>query len=443
MVVSYRAKLAAWIAVAALNLFFVYFTMLRGMQRGKQWQYGFATACVIQFLVEVLLYETTECMCVNFIIPSAASTEIHSVQYALKRTVDNLCSTSMRDHRYFLDAPNYLFVSVAVAKKFPDLLESIIVRSYHHYLPGELAKKWQFKSTARATSNRNLRNFSVFAVVTSFFQLLGSTPGHVQRMVIHSVQPLLFSALLIVGIFFYKHPAFLAAFSLVPMYYCVKYVWTRLMSTDGSLYSNRRGHKFDKIVSNVAPSEGRERERERAAGHRRSEEAVAIDVEPREEPEERKRSFSEGSSLRVNRGRTNSNLSVKSETGVGKVQVEWSSDASGSSSSSSSSSEDDDDGEEEEVPGASHTALHTDNASAPAGGAPGNDNAAAAHDASMSEDDASSSEVTSMSSSSSDSDFDSYSDSSDESASSGISSADHKGHKDKGEKRRATVVGND
>ena len=36
----------------------------------------------------------------------------------------------MADPRYFLDAPNYLYVSRKLAQKFPDLLESVLVSRY-------------------------------------------------------------------------------------------------------------------------------------------------------------------------------------------------------------------------------------------------------------------------------------------------------------------------
>ena len=39
-----------------LNAFFVYFTMLKGMQREESWQKGFLLACIVQILIEVFSY---------------------------------------------------------------------------------------------------------------------------------------------------------------------------------------------------------------------------------------------------------------------------------------------------------------------------------------------------------------------------------------------------
>lgn len=38
MIVTKYFKVIAWICVIFLNLFFIYFTMLRGLQRGYDWQ---------------------------------------------------------------------------------------------------------------------------------------------------------------------------------------------------------------------------------------------------------------------------------------------------------------------------------------------------------------------------------------------------------------------
>ncbi len=49
-------KAFAWICVFLLNAFFVYFTMLKGMQREESWQKGFLLACIVQILIEVFSY---------------------------------------------------------------------------------------------------------------------------------------------------------------------------------------------------------------------------------------------------------------------------------------------------------------------------------------------------------------------------------------------------
>ena len=62
--------------------------------------------------------------------------EVWEVAQDLSHTIGQLCMLEERRERIFLDAPKYLFVSTNVAKEFPHLLESIIVRTYEAHLPG-------------------------------------------------------------------------------------------------------------------------------------------------------------------------------------------------------------------------------------------------------------------------------------------------------------------
>jgi hypothetical protein len=60
-VVTFTAKVCAAIALILLNLFFLYFIILRGADKGKSWQWSYVMACIFQLLTDGLLYETLEC----------------------------------------------------------------------------------------------------------------------------------------------------------------------------------------------------------------------------------------------------------------------------------------------------------------------------------------------------------------------------------------------
>ena len=79
--VTRTAKVSASVALVLINLFFVYFTILRAADKGNSWQWSFVVACVFQLLVEVFLYETLECywvsraaryMCVYIVVVSSS-----------------------------------------------------------------------------------------------------------------------------------------------------------------------------------------------------------------------------------------------------------------------------------------------------------------------------------------------------------------------------------
>ena len=228
MVVSYWMKVAAWVAVVIINLFFVYFSMLRGLERGQRWQNLFLMACIVQFIIEVFFYETSECAIVHYYIPNLAKKEVQSVSFTLHQAVQKICTNTVIDNAdVVLDAPRYLFVSTNLAQRFPDLLESVIVQSYHTYSPGELARKWKISHGSTFTLNMNpwarsnarVRRFTLTALFIAMMQQLGSTNPIIQRVLIHLLQPLAVSAICLLLVVFKDHPWY--AIILVPFVsYC-------------------------------------------------------------------------------------------------------------------------------------------------------------------------------------------------------------------------------
>ena len=283
MVVTPQVKVAAWLGVVMLNFFFIFFSLLRGIERGTEWQRLFAMACVLQFIVEIVFYETTECAIVNFIIPDLVKKEVVAVGDALRMTISKVCDAkygpagegfvavdhdspfnspragslpshmvSMNDDNLCLDAPQYLFVSQGVAQKFPNLVESVIVQSYHTYSPGELSKKWvkrfvrrgdedvshdeiietsnpmqkclmkscpwAFNSSAFPTFNRIGLSFGITFILVQFMIRFGASSPRFQRIIIHSLQPMVFAVVIMALMFILNNPAYLAIIGIVVLY---------------------------------------------------------------------------------------------------------------------------------------------------------------------------------------------------------------------------------
>jgi hypothetical protein len=198
-VVTKFAKAVAWVCVLLLNFFFVYFSILRGLQRGLDWQRLYCVACVIQLVAEVLFYETSECAIVNFFIPDLARTEVQGVTYAIHQAIQSMFSSMAETKIPILDAPRYLFLSTRLAERFPDLLESVIVRSYHSYSPGELGRKWKISHGSTFVSSERgevrvgsrVRRMTFTGVLVGLLQYLGSVSISVQRFFIHALQPVI------------------------------------------------------------------------------------------------------------------------------------------------------------------------------------------------------------------------------------------------------------
>ena len=224
MVVSMWTKWLAWLGVFFLNLFFIYFSMLRGLQRGHDWQLMYLTACVIQFSVEVIFYETSECVLIHYVIPDLARNEIHSVQFVLHKAIESLW-VDVPGEELLLNAPEYLFVSTQLANAFPHLLDSMVVRSYFSFSPGELSKKWRISHFSMSSplsvwswTRGRVRRFTVTALTTAILQYLGACSPTFQRVFIHSMQPLVLSGFYFLLDLLFRQPLFFLPFGSLVLY---------------------------------------------------------------------------------------------------------------------------------------------------------------------------------------------------------------------------------
>jgi hypothetical protein len=209
-VVSRSTKYLAVLALVAINAFFVYYALLTGFRRGISWQRMYLVACLLQFAVEILLFETMEVAWVNCVIPALVSNEVRSVGDSIIEVVQQLCAGTLTETTRFLNAPDYLFVATSVAKTFPHLMESVVVQAYSSHLPGELAKTWHGGAATRATNHRNVRQFALLASTLALLQYIATAPFIVHRMFIRFVQPLVLTALAIVWAAVVSDPIYLA-----------------------------------------------------------------------------------------------------------------------------------------------------------------------------------------------------------------------------------------
>jgi hypothetical protein len=89
-------------------------------------------ACLLQLFVEIVFYETTECLLMSFLIPNLVRSEVQSVGFLLRQTIQKVCSATTggaatsfslpKASSLTLDAPSYLFVSTSVYPPLPSPL---------------------------------------------------------------------------------------------------------------------------------------------------------------------------------------------------------------------------------------------------------------------------------------------------------------------------------
>ena len=213
MVVTAAAKQLTWVLILLINLFFVYFTLVRSMTRNASWQTGFLTGCVFQFLVEILFNETIECIWVNFSIPRSVRQEIDAVLSAFHKTLDH---TFAREQTLpVLDTPKYFFVSNRVAAEYRKLFDSQFVLDYHTFWPGNMCTRWTSPSEVKGTGLRRfvsvwLKRFSLSLHVTSLLRIIGTCPLHVQRLIFHFALPIIFSLMVLLLSVIVASPFYLA-----------------------------------------------------------------------------------------------------------------------------------------------------------------------------------------------------------------------------------------
>jgi hypothetical protein len=206
-------KLFAAAALLGLNAFFIYFVMIKGVQKGRNWQEQYVACCIVQVGVDILLFETVECAWLNFLVPQYVHEEVASAAEKLRsltqrvaglRTDIEEASPEKEATKFFLNAPAHLFVSTKLAKNKPQLLESMIVGSYRHHLPGEICKTWphcsEREETQRPTQAHSWLSLLrwVLRGLTLSLQLFVGVPFAYQRVGLRFAQPVVFSGLALV-----------------------------------------------------------------------------------------------------------------------------------------------------------------------------------------------------------------------------------------------------
>jgi hypothetical protein len=212
-VVVVLQKYIAAAALLALNAFFIYFVMIKGVQKGRDWQLQYVTCCLIQVTVDILLFETVECAWLNFLVPQYVHEEVACAAEKLRSLTQRIAGlrTDIEETqqgqevtKFFLNAPAHLFVSTKLAKEKPQLLESMIVSSYRHHLPGEICKTWPHCSdreeTQRPTQARAWLSLLrwVLRGLTLSLQLFVGVPFAYQKVGLRFAQPVVFSAVALV-----------------------------------------------------------------------------------------------------------------------------------------------------------------------------------------------------------------------------------------------------
>ena len=210
-IVTNTSKRRSIVLILGINAFFIYYTVLHGLLKGIDWQTQFLYSCLIQLLIEVNLFETIECLYINIIIPYVVREKVFEAYQTLFELIDINCDINKKIKNdtcsNYINVPNILYVSTNVTKKYPDIIESVIVSSYNTCFPGKISAVWNKNNNKlynllyeKQDSIYTVMGISVFFISGFVFliQTISTVPFMFQRVIIKFVQPVMLLSLVIV-----------------------------------------------------------------------------------------------------------------------------------------------------------------------------------------------------------------------------------------------------
>ena len=146
------------ICVILLNIFCFYQCILYGAIKGYQWQMNWITLCFCTLVFLFTIEMTYEAVMISFVIPSQVLPKVRAAQaimntalvkYAYSIQCIQYDNNIIRKATGDFSASTYLFPSVIVASKMPDLPESEFILSYVDPLPHSFADKTNMRQSSR------------------------------------------------------------------------------------------------------------------------------------------------------------------------------------------------------------------------------------------------------------------------------------------------------
>ena len=238
IVVTRFSKGMAWAAVVLINVFFVFFTVVRGMTSSVKWQQTFLVGAILQMLIEIFVFETVECLWIHLTIPRLVRQDVS----AAISTVNEAINLAFENTAYAgpLDTPKYFFVSRKLAEMFPSSFESSVVLSFQSYFPpSDLDLVHDASSGAPNVTiqheNRGvqtfLRRFNLSIVVMTLLRALGTVPIRVQQVVLHTLQPIILSFVVLLVLYIQRHPILILIPLSLLVYEGVAQIWKNKLKT--------------------------------------------------------------------------------------------------------------------------------------------------------------------------------------------------------------------
>merc|ERR1711871_1808607 len=165
-IISKEWKLFTAIMVTLLNVFWCFQCIAYGSIKGYQWQLNWISLCMCSLFFLFTIEMTYEAIMISFVIPSQVLSRVRAAQaimntalvkYLTSNYDKTHVNTSMRKNESEFSASSYLFPSVFLAGKYPDLPESRFILSYVDPLPHNYANNESLR-TSQSQINKSQLN---------------------------------------------------------------------------------------------------------------------------------------------------------------------------------------------------------------------------------------------------------------------------------------------
>ncbi len=228
------------------NLWALFECLLYANYKGKAWQQAWLLNVIINIIVDICFNNVTEVIFLHYFIPRSIVAEASSIQMTLRSVVESIYAeeeeeeeeddlnnstdtSALVPRNKIFSAPEYLFVSVQVAKLLPGLLESVLVRCYRSPFPQEKVLRDVRRAETLDLDEKNdnedggegrrLNNSSqngflssatslattavkfITALIIFTFQYIGSFSMLTQKLILHFIQPMIVGGISIAMIF--------------------------------------------------------------------------------------------------------------------------------------------------------------------------------------------------------------------------------------------------
>jgi hypothetical protein len=140
------------LCVFGLNAFFLWYLLLRAVYKGHSWQWQFLKVIISQILIEIILMESIECLSLHYLIPESVRHDVKKAVHVLQliaENIDTLIVAQQKQQQQQIssasaefDSTSYFFLSKALTKLRPELLETYIIDAYNNPFPGMICHTW-------------------------------------------------------------------------------------------------------------------------------------------------------------------------------------------------------------------------------------------------------------------------------------------------------------